>query len=1124
MTYAGGSRRSFDEMMQSQYGDQHKLQFTSSSEKVKLKEVNYDKYKPGNIISIELYNMMVYTRGRFVFDSNLNMILGANGSGKSTVLCAINIVLDGNLSNIGRASEMDHFIKKDCDQGEVSITLKSDYALLLKMFSNTELAYFKITQNSKTVQITRRIFRHNQKNNKKHEYYINGTKLATDTAVKLLVKCFNIQLDNLTQFLSQERAREFSNLSQKDLFKTTLKSISLETYNEWNSLSEVESKKNRLSEVIHEQQKKLDDLSEEKSVLEAKVQENAKYSTLKKEIKQYENLLTLVKYNEIKKGTQKAEEAYAKCQQAFDEKNIELQQVLKSEKVYSKIKDKVINDISKAEKEALLYTNSLKFNNLEVNNLKKKAEDEIASLKHFDSIKEKYLSECQKYQQAIVDIDNQISEFKIEDPSSYAECKDQRLKLGSNRRNLDAEIQEHANIVASLHRKKTAAENQIRTLQNSLNGKDPLMKLSEDDQRRFRSALDAAKKQGLDDAVLMPAIACLEVSDDRYADFINAAISKNTALAITFTNSNAKDRLGEYIASNLGLNTFQLDYRPTQNSPIPIDQLRRFGFDGYAADFLKGDENVKKMVIDKNKLNQTPVSMSDLDQSMIENLKKLVDKNGKLVFTQVLAGKSSYRFITSKYDGRVTVSSFTIQPGRNFRKTGNIISDELRLQTESSIQNIEQTIKKIKEQILEMDNTMNAKRIQLARIDENGKLIIDRIKKYEIQFKTYNDLRMQKNRYETSLEKAQNKVSEFSDEKTKDMKVTVIKNIFSFKINQSLASMNPISYLSKGATESLYKRQKKKLVLQSLENEQLLNKYETSTLQIKLNDLESQVNASKELMMEANNDDTRKLLKQKVDSFDKTTMRKLKKLCTLFDPLTVNSVANVLRSKNSDLQGLHFDNASEDKLQQINTGIEKIKVSLPKLLDEYNKATTDFEARDGVLKSVVESTIHGISEKFESLFGNVGNQGKVTLSDLNQPYKQWEIEIQVSFRSNTNMQKLSGKTHSGGEQSVSTMLYLISLQRYTKAPFTVIDEINQGMDANNERKIHEILVKETCSSHDHEGSQYILITPKLLTNLYYDYGMQCNIIFAGLEMPEVRNDESLLNLGAATLFDLEENS
>jgi hypothetical protein len=50
----------------------------------------------------------------------------------------------------------------------------------------------------------------------------------------------------------------------------------------------------------------------------------------------------------------------------------------------------------------------------------------------------------------------------------------------------------------------------------------------------------------------------------------------------------------------------------------------------------------------------------------------------------------------------------------------------------------------------------------------------------------------------------------------------------------------------------------------------------------------------------------------------------------------------------------------------------------------------------------------------------------------------------------------------------------------TVTPFRVVDEINQGMDPANERKVFEQLVTASCK----EGTpQCFLLTPKLLPDL-----------------------------------------
>ena len=111
----------------------------------------------------------------------------------------------------------------------------------------------------------------------------------------------------------------------------------------------------------------------------------------------------------------------------------------------------------------------------------------------------------------------------------------------------------------------------------------------------------------------------------------------------------------------------------------------------------------------------------------------------------------------------------------------------------------------------------------------------------------------------------------------------------------------------------------------------------------------------------------------------------------------------------------------------------------------------------------------------------------------------------------------------------------MSLQSLTRSPFRVVDEINQGMDPRNERLVHKRMVGIACgvldqpaqSQSQHEnlhrddedddesegpgtaaggaGSQYFLITPKLLHNLAYERGMRVLCISSGEYMPTERS-------------------
>lgn len=104
----------------------------------------------------------------------------------------------------------------------------------------------------------------------------------------------------------------------------------------------------------------------------------------------------------------------------------------------------------------------------------------------------------------------------------------------------------------------------------------------------------------------------------------------------------------------------------------------------------------------------------------------------------------------------------------------------------------------------------------------------------------------------------------------------------------------------------------------------------------------------------------------------------------------------------------------------------------------------------------------------------------------------------------------------------------MSLQTLTRSPFRVVDEINQGMDPRNERLVHKRMVGIACGTHNTSpqhfqskevvedddsseqlagrgGSQYFLITPKLLHNLTYERGMRVLCIASGEYMPADRS-------------------
>lgn len=223
----------------------------------------------------------------------------------------------------------------------------------------------------------------------------------------------------------------------------------------------------------------------------------------------------------------------------------------------------------------------------------------------------------------------------------------------------------------------------------------------------------------------------------------------------------------------------------------------------------------------------------------------------------------------------------------------------------------------------------------------------------------------------------------------------------------------------------------------------------------------------------------------------------LKSACELCGIRSEKDLSNEFKEKFSQLP---------DNMDEIQAKINEIEVRSQcthdvdkQVIDDFNERTKKIEQlrkecakREAKLVShknnyeelknswfnQVEQMISVISEKFTELFRIINCLGEVVLARPDNPedYDKYGIRINVSFRSDEQMQELTAWQQSGGEKSVSTMLYMIALQEQVKCPFRVVDEINQGMDPANERKVFDIIVQNSSAKI---CAQYFLLTPKV---------------------------------------------
>ncbi|XP_026129075.1 structural maintenance of chromosomes protein 5-like [Carassius auratus] len=181
----------------------------------------------GSILRITMRNFLTYDHSEVFPGPKLNMIVGANGTGKSSIVCAICLGLAGKTSVLGRGDKVGLYVKRGCSKGSVEIEL------------------YRASGN---LVITREI----QVENNQSTWMLNR-KHSSQKAVEEAVKELHIQVGNLCQFLPQEKVGEFAKMSKIELLEATEKSVGPpEMYEFHCELKTFRSKERELENVCKE--------------------------------------------------------------------------------------------------------------------------------------------------------------------------------------------------------------------------------------------------------------------------------------------------------------------------------------------------------------------------------------------------------------------------------------------------------------------------------------------------------------------------------------------------------------------------------------------------------------------------------------------------------------------------------------------------------------------------------------------------------------------------------------------------------------------------------------------------------------------------------------------------------
>ncbi|DBA04829.1 TPA: hypothetical protein N0F65_004466 [Lagenidium giganteum] len=1026
-----------------------------------------DEYVDGSIFRVKLHNFLTYTDAEFFPGPRLNLVLGPNGTGKSSIVCALCVGLAGSTKLLGRADKVGQFVRHEKESGYTEIEL-----------------FF----NRGNRVVRRNIFRDN-----KSTWQINGRD-ATQKQVLALMESARIQIDNLCQFLPQDKVGEFSRMNPVQLLKATQSAI------DDGELAETHERIIELQSSIKEKER---DLENARASLELKQNENRQrekeverimeHQTRIQETKLMKKKCLWLEFEEMKREVEQLKAEKKRCREemekAKEETIVPLQERLEKERLrFEKVKaEKADGEREKRQIEDKLKREKQHVEALE--NAQSKTVSEITELRNQHSQNQRRLER----------VENDLAEWRKRrgEMPEIADLKQQKLALEKEQREKEMKSADISSQREAKSRRFTGLAEEIRKLNykmGKLNDEDVQRRLAL--QRFDADAIRAAEwvKQNqhkLKRKVWGPVVLEMQVNEPLHAKYVEDILPKwlmtalvaecyedyNTIIReLNSEKSSQRIKTSIFIVQDAKCTPFNRPYTPDQVESF----CQQFGFTGYLDELVKAPDVIHQVLRDHGGMHTVLVGTRQTED--------LINR-GTNVFQALSSTDRKSAFVTpykkyvtsvSKYGARnVTTRTNDLQNPRLLAASSS--NEEEKTHLTGLLQNLQAELKTVQAEIDDL-------KAQEREFAESRNTFSNRIAEIRSQLREIV-------RLEEKISEGENKAYSLKSELARDL---------SDKENAMVRKLkNQATKQGKQVSECL--RLTKLLLMANATDASLGLRMGAQQVRLEFTD--------KHL----------KRVEHTIRNFQEAYKRASENLVT-----TAKQAMQMKKRAEAEAPWEEYEDAFvkfSDDLEDLRACIENNEASMGcfrgdlRIQDIYERVCREIENEERELKELEHFVTHGedeingikdawhaklkdvvaqIDASFQEFFRDIGCVGEVFLDDRDTDISKWGIERRAQFRKNTKLSTMTAEEQSGGvrllEKSVGTIMYLMALQSLTKCPFRVVDEINQGMDVYNERKVFHRITKSSCGS---KLPQYFLITPKLITGLSYHRDTKVMVILNG---------------------------
>ncbi|KAH8405322.1 hypothetical protein KR222_005352, partial [Zaprionus bogoriensis] len=986
------------------------------------------------------YNEITY------FPKNyLNVLTGPNGTGKSTLVSAIILGLGGEPQLLDRSSNIADYIKSGRSSAAIIVTIYGKSR-------DTEEA-FKRTING----------------NGESRFSVNSKDVGKSKYLNTIAS-YNIQVGNLCQFLPQDRVQDFSKMNPQELLANTMSSVCdnqfIKTFKELKEL-----RASKLSTHVDREQQK-ENLKKEEHRLEqlrATVEQFQERQEMLKKI----NIYQVKKlWLEVSAGKEKLDGYKSQRDKAAKDCNTVRKTYEKQKSAQEKIVQKNAELRDKTLEQAQLINQNLATKRdlwSQLENVKHKIHTSKCELERDIQNASKSKSEVGNLMNIVEAKQQELKEFNENKAEVLRELEQQKRAIQKTREAAMSQYKKRMELETMLNDEKipeiTALSHKIERLQNIKTQKIEVMRHENPNLVKAMSWV-AENKHNFKSNIYDPMIFELNIASEEAAMYLENVVRQRDLCAfICEDKGDMSELINELcVKQKLGVNIL---YCPpadscSYTSTVPIAELMPMGFKAYLVDLVTGPMPIINKLCGTYQIHNIPFGKDE-----VSNFTSSIPKSIRLYF----GGTKKFLVTTSRYRPDLILTESAI------RRKNQLISLDTK------------ALSSLKERHAKAISEKDRLRNNLQEVDNK----FERLEKVMREEKDNKKKVDQKVAYFENLEKEVKKLLERVDDLNKSyLSLETIQNTFKKSLQSNLRKIYSIESNLANTLETLNELQKLRKINQAMEN---VHKQEHETQLNLLKECEEQYKKATEIVeklqrslqnqeqeIETKTNDIRRLCNGQLPTQRDFTFREeFNEISTL----DLEKVREALMDFQARLECMrNVDSESVNDYRQRQAQVEELKKNIEQKRNQEQNVDAQIESLYNEWVPKLNDLVETISTKFSEFMESISYIGEVVLSQKEKnDFDSYGIQIMVQYRKDAKLQNLDKYIQSGGERAVAIAIYSLSLQHVTNVPFRCVDEINQGMDATNERHIFELLLREATKPG---SAQYLFVTPKLPRGLNYN--------------------------------------